>query len=239
MATIETTDDLIRLLRQDEEFRAAARREILTQELLRLPALFADFKVTTEMRLAALESDVGILKDDVNTLKGDVKVLKQDVKVLKQDVKVLKSDVDSLKGFALEGRLQTKALARIVGALDLRRARIIRMTTDSRGGEDFSDALWDARHAGILSEDERTRILETDLIVRGERHSARGRDVYIATEASFTSNGGDLTRARQSAQALGRVFPEAEVIAALYFDSISEQDLEAARAAGAIAIADN
>ena len=34
---IESTEDFLRLLRENKEFLAAARSEILTQELMRLP----------------------------------------------------------------------------------------------------------------------------------------------------------------------------------------------------------
>ena len=39
---IETTDDFIRALRGNEEFKAAARRELLTQDLLELPKEFRE-----------------------------------------------------------------------------------------------------------------------------------------------------------------------------------------------------
>ena len=57
MAQINTTEDLIRLLRGDEEFRAAAQRELLTEALLNLPAQFAAFSKETTETLGALKSD--------------------------------------------------------------------------------------------------------------------------------------------------------------------------------------
>ena len=45
---IETTDDFIRALRGNEEFKAAARHELLTQDLLELPKEFREFKTSTE-----------------------------------------------------------------------------------------------------------------------------------------------------------------------------------------------
>ena len=57
MAQINTTDDLIRLLRGDEEFRAAAQRELLTEALLNLPDQFATFSQETTQTLGALKGD--------------------------------------------------------------------------------------------------------------------------------------------------------------------------------------
>ena len=48
MVTINTTDDLLRLLDENPEFREAVRSAILTQELISLPAVFGSF--AAEMR---------------------------------------------------------------------------------------------------------------------------------------------------------------------------------------------
>jgi exonuclease VII small subunit len=48
MTTINTSDDLLTLLRENQEFREAARQAILTEELLTLPARFNAF--VSEMR---------------------------------------------------------------------------------------------------------------------------------------------------------------------------------------------
>ena len=45
---IENTDDFILALRENEEFQAAARRELLTQDLLELPKESREFRKRTE-----------------------------------------------------------------------------------------------------------------------------------------------------------------------------------------------
>ena len=54
MATLDTTDDLLRAARENPEFREAFRREILTEELLALPERFAAYATTTDKRLAGI-----------------------------------------------------------------------------------------------------------------------------------------------------------------------------------------
>ena len=44
MVVINTTDDLLRLLDENEQFRTAVRNKILTEELIKLPAEFKEFK---------------------------------------------------------------------------------------------------------------------------------------------------------------------------------------------------
>ena len=51
MVTINNTDDLIRALRENPDFHAAARRELLTEELLALPQRFSQYAESTDKRL--------------------------------------------------------------------------------------------------------------------------------------------------------------------------------------------
>ena len=52
---IETTDDFIRALRQNEEFRTAARRELLTEDLLELPSEFREFRAYAEENFVSVD----------------------------------------------------------------------------------------------------------------------------------------------------------------------------------------
>ena len=54
--TISDTDDFIRALRENEEFQAAARRELLTQDLLELPAVVLDDRMNSDTRGRSYEN---------------------------------------------------------------------------------------------------------------------------------------------------------------------------------------
>ena len=62
MTSIPTTADLLRLLREDPDFRDEVRRLVLSQELLELPDRFARFEANVERRLTTIDSDLGGLK---------------------------------------------------------------------------------------------------------------------------------------------------------------------------------
>ena len=62
MTTISTTADLLRLLREDPDFRDEVRRLLLTQELIELPERFARFEANAERRFTSIEGDLGRLK---------------------------------------------------------------------------------------------------------------------------------------------------------------------------------
>ena len=229
MPNIETTDDLLRLLDENPEFLEAVRRKILTDELMRLPAEFSAFSQETrerferiDERLAGIDGRFAGIEERLDRLDGDVQTLK--------------SDGEILKGYGLESVLPTRGLSMLAERLDLRRARIVRATEDSRGSEDFTDRLWNALDSGTITRREYRRILRTDMVVRAERHTRRGTTFYIAVEASFTADADDTERAALSAQILRKVFPDTEVVPALFYSEIGETDLKEAEAEGVTTI---
>lgn len=97
MVTIETTNDLLRLLDEDPAFHEAVRSKILTDELMRLPVEYrADVGVLKE-DMVQVKSDIGALKEDMVQVKSDVGALKEDMVQVKSDIGELKSDVGELK----------------------------------------------------------------------------------------------------------------------------------------------
>ena len=103
MATIDTTDDLLRLVREDSDFRATMRRELLTAELLEVPqrltaleqstAALIEYTNATNRRLDNIEADITVMKDDINVMKDDITVMKDDIIVIKDDITVMKDDI--------------------------------------------------------------------------------------------------------------------------------------------------
>lgn len=62
MATISTTADLLRLLREDPDFRDEVRSLLLSQDLIELPERFARFEAYVERRFTSIDGDLGRLK---------------------------------------------------------------------------------------------------------------------------------------------------------------------------------
>ncbi len=65
---IENTDDFILALRENEEFQAAARRELLTQDLLDLPKESREFRMRAEKRFDEIEGEVKGARKDIDGL---------------------------------------------------------------------------------------------------------------------------------------------------------------------------
>ena len=103
MATIDTTDDLLRLVREDSDFRATMRRELLTAELLEVPqrltaleqstAALIEYTTATNRRLDNIEADITVMKDDITVMKDDITVMKADIAATKADITVMKADI--------------------------------------------------------------------------------------------------------------------------------------------------
>ncbi len=72
------------------------------------------------------------------------------------------------------------------------------------------------------------RIIDTDLIVQGIS-SDTNKDAYVALESSFTIDDSDIVRANRTASALRKVFPDADVWAAVYCAEISGENTQRAQ----------
>ena len=199
---IETTDDFIRALRQNEEFKAAARRELLTQDLLKLPEEFREFKSETEQRFDGVDKSIRELTNSVNDLRGS----------------------------ALESKMPTRLRQRAARTLGLIRPRTLWLAEHyvqppSRA-EAFDRLKEQAADSGQISDEEADRLTDTDMIMRAT--TADGETVYIAVEASGVIGDGDISRVRQSADILKKLYGE-DVFAAVYGLSIEPEQVVQAK----------
>ena len=74
MTTIDNIEDFLRIVREDEGLRSAVRRELLTEELLELPARVASMSKTQD---AMLETQNSILKELADLRQTQNSILKE------------------------------------------------------------------------------------------------------------------------------------------------------------------
>ena len=246
MVTINNTDDFIRALRQNPEFHAAARRELLTEELLALPQRLSQYAEGTDKRLDRVDYRLESLENGQRQLQSDVKDLQQGQRQLQSDVKDLQqgqrqlegrmrrveNQVNALRGDALETKMPTRLCDMLSDELDLRRLQIFWMarqqTPPMSRSEQFAQTLENATDNGTIAPDQEGRLTRTDLIVRSVRESDGSR-LWIAAEASGVIDQDDISRARQSALALQKIYGE-DAIPAVYGYRISDRQREQAAA---------
>lgn len=177
---IRTIEDLYEIIKTNEKWREALRRELLSPALLRMPEEFAHFR-----------------EDEFKPLAKKVDIIEQDVAVLKQDVANLKIDVSDLQGSDLERRVREKAAAYLERII--RRCRTI--THDK-----LAELLDDAVDAGKITEDMRADAILIDVVVTGRLSHDRQREVVLAVEVSKVVDKDDVLRANKRAAIIGQAF---------------------------------
>ena len=180
MADINTQQDLLRLLRDDPEFKEEVRRIILTEELLNLAP-----------RLDRIEGTLLQITDLVGDVKGDT----------------------------VELKLEKNIVPILSTRLDLRRGSLVKGGAPTAASHEFEDAIYDAYEEGKVTQRERSRVNDTDAIVRAVSRISK-RQVYVAVEASYAIDDEDVKRAHRTAEILGKVFTDADVMPVVYGKTI-------------------
>ena len=193
--TVEDFQDLLQLLEQHPEWQAELRRQILTDELLELPALMRQL---TE-RVDALAQRVDALTERMEALAAAqarteerIATMADHMDLLTAEVTILGGHVAVLRGDALEARYHRHFTA-YFGRL----ARRLRLVDASQLGDLLEDAL-DSRQ---LSEAEADSVRRADLVLSGRRPEDRA-EVYLVVEVSSTLDLDDVSRASRRARLL-------------------------------------
>lgn len=141
--------------------------------------------------------------------------------------------LDRLWGAGLEAQLPNKLPMLVRREFDVRRSHSV--WADSRAGTGdrnprFATDVADATDAGKISEDEHIRLMTTDLVMRARRNSDDA-TVWFAVEASGVINTDDIDRARQSADAIKKVYAQ-DAIPLVYGYRIPDHQRRQAREQG-------
>ena len=232
MTTINTADDLLSLLRENQEFREAVRKAILTEELLALPAVFSAFaseirgeikevrgeikRVDSEIRgeLKEIRGDItDIIRGDITEMRGDIKRIED-----KQDGHT--NDIGELKGIGLETKLYNRGPSYVATLLSVHDVQRIRVAEKDDNSREFNEDIREALRSGTITFEEYDRVLRTDMIVDALRVGALN-PVYTAIKASYSVTRDDIRKVNETAGILGRVFPDAEIHSALCYMNIA------------------
>lgn len=205
MTTVNTIDDLVRILDEHPEWLEALRARLLTRELLELPQTVAELAETVaelrqgQARLEASQAELarsltGLaeamarmeirqdrMQDDLGWLKGRIIY-----DIVRNDAALIAGDM----GFTLERNLVRGDLRRLTERHDV---------SDLPRGEVRS-------------------FHRADLVMQVA--DEEGRQQYIALEASFTVNGRDSRRALRNAELLTRFtgLPAVAAVAGVRYD---------------------
>ncbi len=239
-----TIAELTRVLLANPEWREELQRALLTQELLALPQLFAEYTKVTDARLTALEETTAALVLHAETTNRRLDIMDarldgidarlEDVDTRLQD---LTNTVNDLRGQALENKARTDVPRLLYAEFSVRNIRVVwhaqTAVTNTRTQE-FEDHITMAADNGTISEAEEVRLSVTDLIVRSRRaEEDGGGEMWFTVEISGVIDASDINRTVASAEALKVLYQNVEaVVPVVYGYQISDQDRESAQSAG-------
>ncbi len=191
MTTVNTIEDLIRILDERPEWNEALRARMLSRELLELPQAFAEFAESTERRLTALETSMADLQATLAEF-----VANTDRRLLALETGQTRLDsrlAPIAASHAREGAL--RIVARVVRVVGCRDYRVL----------DLGDVLnmIDDADTDDIPANELTSFENADIIIEATRRDT-DETHYIAVEASYTGNWRDVDRATRNAGYLTR-----------------------------------
>ena len=177
MTTINTIEDLARILQEQPTWAKALRALLLTQELLDLPARFD--------RFVEIQQEFNEAQREANRLTA-------------QRLDNVDGRLGNLEGGQYERTVRTKALARTQIVLGFEGAR---MALNQEGLVDpqLNSAVARAVRDGRVSEDGYAGLFEADLVIsaRDNRHAV--------VEVSITADEDDISRAKERSSILADV----------------------------------
>ena len=212
------SDDILRRLREDSEFRAEMRRELLTQELLDLPQRFAEYTQTTDRRLDVLTENVNTLTENVNVLTQRVDEFMEATE--KQFAIVIErldrqhemyrqqhEDMGRFRGnYAIDTAKRNEAnIAGLIARLRGMRRLMMRSLSEIERNE-LVVMLEESEEEELgVSENIGLTFRAGDIIAEITERRSDERKFYIVVEASYTGQTGDVKRATDHAKLLRSV----------------------------------
>ena len=193
MATINTIQDLLRLLDENPEWVDALRARLLTQELLELPERFSQFAEEVNTFVSEMTEFKATVERFIESTNKRFDALEAGQARQESELKALRSDIGVLRG----SHARTVAIRKAAGiarSMGLRRSRNLNMDDlfDMIDSADTSDI-----HANVL-----TSFANTDLVM--EATDIGGELCYVAVEISCTVRYRDTSRASRNSRFLTR-----------------------------------
>ncbi|MYC34978.1 MAG: hypothetical protein F4X64_17630 [Chloroflexi bacterium] len=215
MTTINTSDDLLRLLREDSTFYAEARRLVLSDELLALPERFAALANRVdgfiEEQRAVNERVDGFIEEQ-RAVNERVDGFIEEQKATNEEQRVFNQRVDE---FIEEQRATNRRLETAIGELRGDQAyRACRERADEIAEElgftviDIISGLqrrelFRSNPPPTFTPGDRRSFYYADLIM--QMWDQQGNPAYLAVEASYTADERDTQRALRNAQYLRHI----------------------------------
>ena len=216
--SFSTVDELLDILDKNPRLLEAVRIKILTEELIKLPHDFAEFKETTNRRFDGIDTrldgidtrfdGIDTRLDGIDTrldehgrrLDGiDTRLDGIDTQLSEHGKRLdgIGGNVSALKGHHIIQDARTNA-AFIAGEMELEWIRTLEQVDILR--------IWQAAErsglTGGISRNDRRSFLHSDIVI--DALDSQGNECFIAVEVSYTAQARDIERAIRNASYLTR-----------------------------------
>ncbi len=185
--TIDTMEDLLRVLDENPDWLEALRTRLLTRELLELPQRFAEFAAETRQQFAEHDKRLDRLVKQVSALTATTASMQA-------ATKAMQIDIGQIKG-AHARNVAVDNAAFLAQDMGLRLTRVL--------SKDDIAALMLAGDLGGAPTNVLRSFRNADLVM--ETVDESGADCVVAVEVSYTADGRDTTRAVRNAGMLARL----------------------------------
>jgi hypothetical protein len=181
MTSIQTKEDFLHALTDDPAFKTAVWEALMPEdEAATMPALMA--AILDELRES--RKTQGLILVSIDRMATDIGHLIGD-------------NLERKMGYALPSELRAGYGVREMSTL-------VYPAREEAVTPEFLNDLDDARASGAITEDERARVLNTDMIIAELGDNGR-RTRFFAAEASNSINNDDLDRAVRTAEILEKI----------------------------------
>ena len=184
MTTINSIGDLVRILKEQPEWADTIRGILLSEELLNLPAQFAEFVRVTQEHNQLINQRLDRQEDRMDRV--ETRLVR------------LEGRVGNLEGSDYERKVRYRILARAQRRFGLENAYLA-LTQNDPEAPQLSSAVARAINAGSITSEQSEDLHDTDIIIsaQGNRH--------VAVEVSMTADEFDVERAKRRAAILRTV----------------------------------
>ena len=201
MTTINTIEDLARILEEHPRWAQALRALILSQELMDLPGRFENFVQEQQ----AFNQEQKTFNESITTFVQEQRDFNERTderfNALQGSMDNLQGSVDNLKGPTYEMKTASNLRSLLRQHLGLRNARMLK-GPNRETDEEFAAEMDKAQESGSITEEELNQVFLLDVIAQAR--APDGRTVYAAIEVSVTVDERDVTRARDRAEVIRR-----------------------------------
>ena len=211
MTVIHTTDDLIHLLNENDEFRQAVRRHVLSDELLQLPERLAKFETRVESFIdeqrqfnkeqRQINERVDRRLDSIDKTLDEQRQFNKEQRQFNDEQRQFNKRMETAIG-----ELRGKVARQVVGVHFLE-------ISDGMGfrfkgllaRQDLGQLIFQRKPAETadIPQNHRRSFVRADLVI--EVTDSAGAIHYIAVEASYTADQRDTSRAQRNAALLTRL----------------------------------